>query len=305
MKKRLASLRAWLRHVNSALVREHRSYAVASAARADFLENRLRYHTYYFTVNAFMGVLALFVAVSSVMAFLPENEFKRQLVEAMKSIMPILRGRSTETLSVFKSFGVLGIISIVFLVWTATRIFEALESGFSIVWKTDKRPFARRTLVGLFMVAVIGALFLLTFAVQFGFNRLLGAMFESRGVGYHLGVSLAKPVIGLLVDFVLFFFIYRVVTGVKPGRGNCARAATLVAPLFLGSQYLLNLYFDYIYKVPIIYGSLASGVILVLWLQMTGVVTFYGAEVVYVLENEDLVREHVEKHSPAVIDPTP
>lgn len=160
-------------------------------------------------------------------------------------------------------------------------------------------------LVGVFMISVIGALFLLTSAIQFGFNRLLGAMFESRGVGYYLGVSLAKPVIGLLVDFVLFFFIYRVVTGVKPRPSSCARAAAIVAALFLGSQYLLNLYFDYIYKVPFIYGSLASGVILVLWLQMNGVVTFYGAEVVYALENEDLVREHVGRHSPGALDQAP
>ncbi len=305
MKKRLASLRAWLRRANSALVRKHRSYAVASAAHADFVENRLRYHTYYFTVNAFMGVLALFVALSSFMALLPENGFKRQLVEAIKSIMPIMKGSSTETLNVFKTFGVLGILSIIFLLWTATRISDALESGFTVIWKTEKRRFAGRMLVGLFMIAVIGVLFIVTSGVQYGLARLLGAVFETRGVGYHMGTSVAKPLIGLLVDFLLFFFIYRVVTGVKPGSRNCARAAIAVAALFLGSQYLLNLYFDYIYKVPLIYGSLASGVILVLWLQMTGVVTFYGAEVVYVLENEDLVREHVEKHSPAVIDPTP
>ncbi|MBU1671818.1 MAG: YihY/virulence factor BrkB family protein [Actinobacteria bacterium] len=298
MSGRITRFRSWLRRTHSALVHRYRTYAVASAAHADFVDNRLRYHTYYFTVNAFMGVLALFVALSSFIALLPSNEFKRQLVEAIKSIMPIMRGSSAETLNVFKTFGVLGILSILFLLWTATRISDALESGFTVIWKTEKRRFTGRMLVGLFMIAVIGVLFIVTSGVQFGLTRLLGAVFETRGVGYHLGTSLAKPIVGLLVDFLLFFFIYRVVTGVKPGWGNCARASIAVGALFLGSQYLLNLYFDHIYKVPLVYGSLASGVILVLWLQLTGVVTFYGAEVVYVLENENLVSEHIRSLSP-------
>lgn len=300
MKKRLARLKAWLKKTHDGLVERRRSYAVASAAQADFVRNKLRYHTYYFTVNAFMGVLALFVAVSSFISLLPQNEFKVQLVEGIKSIMPVMRGSSTETLNVFKAFGALGVISILFLLWTATRISDALESGFGIIWGTERRGFGGRMLVGLFMIGVVGLLFLLAVGVQFTFNRLLGAVLETRGVGYHLGVSVVKPFIGLAVDFLLFFFIYRVIMPVKPRAGNCAKAALLAAALFLGSQYVLNLYFDYIYKVPVIFGSLASGVILVLWLQLTGIVTFYGAEVVYVLEDEERVPRGEPEEAPAV-----
>lgn len=117
-------------------------------------------------------------------------------------------------------------------------------------------------------------------------------MFGHGSAGYYFGVSLAKPLTGFLLDFLLFLFVYRVVTGVKPPLKICAKAAALAAALFLGTQYILNLYFDFVYRVPLIYGSLASGIILILWMQLTGMLTFYGAEVIYVLENEGLVLEH-------------
>lgn len=294
--RRQPSRAAWLRRASDSLAARHRFYAVGSAALADFKENGLVRHNYYFTVNAFLGVLALFVAVTSLMGFLAETEFRRQLVEGMKSVMPILRGPPTRTLNVFEAYrGVVGIISFAFLLWASTRIFSALESGFAIIWRTKRRRYTHMMLVGLLMVAVIGSLFLVAYLVQSGFNTAWGALLDTRGVGYYLGVSIAKPVTGFLVDFFMFLFIYRVVTGVRPGLKKCAIASALAAALFLGTQYLLNLYFDYIYRVPVIYGTLATGIILILWMQLTGLITFYGAEVVYVLENDDAVRRHRER----------
>lgn len=296
MGKWLDGRKAWLRRTGSRLVGRYRTVAVFSAALEDFHRNGLWLNNYYFTVNAFMGVLAMFVAVSSLMGFLAESEVKRQLVEGMKVVMPVLRGPADETVNVFESFrGTAGLISLLFLLWAATRIFSALERGFDIVWKQDKRRYARTLFTGLFMVMLTGSLFLLTLVVQFGFNGLWEELFESRGAGYYLGVSLAKPVIGMVMGFLMFMFIYRVVTGVRPRMKSCAAAAALAAALFLGSQYLLNLYFDTLYKVPVIYGSLASGIIVVLWMQWTGLITFFGAELIYMLDNPDRVGEYADR----------
>ncbi len=275
----------WLWSTSEQLAERHRWYAVLLEALVDFRRNKLRYHTYFFTVNAFVGVLALFLAISSLMGFLGDSEFKRQVVDGMTSVMPVLRGSSSEVHNIFETFkGAAGIVSFLFLIWAATRIFSALETGFNIIWDSEKRRYAHSLLVGLLMTAVVGALFLLTSLIQFGFNRLLGELLETRNVGYYLGVAVAKPIIGLLINFLLFLFVYRVVTGVSPPFTRCLPAAALAAVLFLGSQYVLNLYFDYIYKVPAIYGSLASGIILILWMQATGMITFYGAEVIHALE---------------------
>ena len=91
--------------------------------------------------------------------------------------------------------------------------------------------------------------------------------------------------IAFVVDFLLFLFIYRVVKGLKLGSKSCAEVGALIRALFLAIQYLLNLYFDHVYKVPAIFGSLAIGIIRMLWMQLTGLLTFYGAELIYVLEN--------------------
>lgn len=275
---------AWLAKTNAFLENKYRSYAVLSSAAADFRKNDLRYHTYYFTVNAFIGVLAMFVAVTSLIALLGQTEFKAHLVDGIKSLMPILRGSSDEVLNVFESFnGAAGIISLLFLIWAATRIFNALASGFDIIWARPKRSYAHTLAVGFLMVVALGALFLAATGVLFGFNRLWGEVVQRNGVSYYLGSAVARPVIAYLIDLLLFLLLYRFLTGVKPAMKDCVKAAALAAALFLASQYVLNLYFDYVYKVPLIYGSLASGIVVMLWMQLTGMIAFFGAEVVFVL----------------------
>ncbi|MHB8895864.1 MAG: YihY/virulence factor BrkB family protein [Candidatus Geothermincolia bacterium] len=279
---------------SDALAVRSRFFAVLSTSLEEFKRNELRYHTYYFTVNAVIGVLALCVAITSFIGLLGDVEFKRQLLLGIKSILPILRGHSDESFDVFRKVGVTaGIISMLFLVWAATRIFNALGHGFGIIWGTPQRRYSHMVLVGLLMIFIMGTLFLLSSAVQFSFFKLWGYAVDEGTAGYYAGLSLLRPLTGFLMDFLLFFFIYRIVTRAKPSLRNCAKGAALIAVLFLGSQYVLNLYFDYVYKVPLIYGSLASAIILILWMQLTGILTFYGAEVVHSLENEDLIREHV------------
>jgi len=285
----------WFAENNRMLCRKYRCYAVLAAAYADFRGNALHEQTYFFTFNAFLGVLALAVAITSLLGFISSVEFKKHIVDGIMNVFPIFRGPADPSLNVFKSYrGVMGVISLGFLIWAGTRISDALERAFSRVWRTEPRRFGRKKLVGLLMILVIGGLFLLTFTVQLGFSNLWESAVHSRGTGYYLGVTIAKPVIGLFIDFLMFLFIFQVVPVVRPRLRHCAAGAVLIAAIFLGTQYLMNLYFDFIYRVPVIYGSLASAVILLLWLQLTGLMTFYGAEVVYALGDRQLVGDYVE-----------
>lgn len=290
-----------LRRTHAALVRRYRPYAIASAALADFREQRLGYHTHYFTFNAFLGTLAIFVTVTSLMGLLPHGGVKTQLEDAILTVMPIFRGPPDRTMDVFHNYqGIIGAVSIAFLLWTGTRIFDALENGFGIIWRVGRgKRYALKKGLGLGLIVVIGVLFFVTFEVMLGFSAFWGAVVGSQGAAYEAGVGVARPVIGLLAGFLMFLIIYRVLPGVKPGIGSCARAGCVAAVLFLGSQYVLNVYFDVLYDVPLIYGSLASGIVLILWLQLVGMVTFYGAEIAYHLEEGELVRRYVVRHGEA------
>lgn len=295
-KKRLKRWSDKLGRTHSRLVSRWRWYAVLSAALDDFMAKDLRYHNYQFTFYSFLGVMALFVAVSSLLGFLAESEVKRQLIEGMEEVMPILRGPDDGSVNIFREYrGWMGAISLLFLLWTSTNIFVAMERGFNVIFGLKARKYGRSLMVGLLMVLVIGALFLLTLEVQLSFNGLWGELFEERGAGYYAGVAVAKPLIALSVDFLMFFFIYRVVTGVHSGFKHCATAAGLAGGLFLAGQYLLSFVLVYLYRVPEEYGSLANGIIVIMWMQWTGLITFYGAEVINALRDDSLVRRYVER----------
>jgi uncharacterized BrkB/YihY/UPF0761 family membrane protein len=61
---------------------------------------------------------------------------------------------------------------------------------------------------------------------------------------------------------------------------------------FLAIQYLLAFYFGHISNMPSVYGSIATVIVLILWLHITGMIIFLGAEIIHAMSDEELVEEH-------------
>lgn len=298
---RLGKLETAFDTLYHALLADRRWFAVISASVGDFWEHRMYYYTGYFTYNAFLAMLALLVAAGAVLGFVIDLNptFREQMTESFKSLVPIIGTTPETSAKVLATYrNIVGIFGLVGLVWTASRVFGALEWGFCQIWHCDKRKYLKKKVLGAALVSVLGLLFILTVLVQLGFSAFWGWVVGKHGALYSAGDLAGTLVVGFTVNFLMFFYVFMVVPTVKQSPRKCAAGALFCAPLFLGTQYTLTFYFGKISNIPSMYGGLSTVVVLIIWLHITGMLTFLGAEVVHVLSDEEAIERHRARATP-------
>lgn len=299
---RLAKMEKAIESLYHALLADRRWFAVISASLAGFWEDRMYYYTGYFTYNAFLAMLALLVALAAALGFVLSISptVKDQITESLKSVIPIVGGTpkaTTQSLVAYRN--VVGIFGMVGLVWTASKVFGALEWGFCQIWHSEKRRYLKKKVLGAALVSALGLLFIVTVLVQLGFSAFWGWAVGKHGALYSVGDIAGKLAAGFLVNFLMFLYIFKVVPTVKQSLRKCAVGALVAASLFLGIQYALSFYFSKISNIPSVYGSVSTAVVLIVWLQITGMIIFFGGEMVHVLsDNEAIERQRTRTAFP-------
>lgn len=278
-----------LRTLHLSLLSRSRPYEVVSRALGNFWERKMYYSTTYFTYNAFLAVLALLAVFAAVLGFFARfgsQNLQGQLQDSLNNFLPILGGTSKSALEDLAKYrNIIGVIGFIALVWTSTKMFSALEWGFCEIIGCRRRSFVKGKLYGALMFAVIGAIFVSSFLIQYGFGALADWLFgKEHGDLYVMIRSIGSIVLCLLVNFLLFLFVYRVIPTVRQSMRSCCIGALIASMLFLGIQYALSFYFGKISSVPNVYGSISTAVVLIIWLHLTGMITYFGEDVVHVIE---------------------
>jgi membrane protein len=174
--------------------------------------------------------------------------------------------------------GTLGLISAVGLIWSGSAVLNALAHAINLIWGTRPRSLLRRRLLALLSVILIVGLFLASLSLS-----LLGiwAGSGSRGWGW------VNDVLGFFFAIWLFWLIYRTM----PNRRVDGRAALcgglLAALLWQAIKYGFGWYLTSGWsRYGLIYGSLASLIILLIWLFLSALITLLGAAFAASLEAE-------------------
>lgn len=284
---RAALERLWERgrSAHSALLEKSQWYQTLVAAGRDFRDKKMVYYAGHFTYNAFLAMLALTIAVSSVLGFVLQAypDIRRQFIDVARDSMPVFGtapSGTAEALIDYRNF--IGVIGLLGLLWTGTKMFSALEHGFAVTWGTERRSYARGKLLGMALISIVGVIFVTAVTVQFAFTAVWGWLVGKDGWPYDVGVFAFKPLLSLALSFALFATVYRLVPNVKLTFRRIAVGALAAAFMFLAIQYLLGFYFSNVSKIPSVYGSLATAVVLIIWLHVLGLIIFYGAELVRV-----------------------
>lgn len=174
--------------------------------------------------------------------------------------------------------GSIGVIGAIGLLWSASAVFGVLSSTMNLIWEVSPRPFWRRRLVALLAVSSIAGLFVFSLLMSvIGVLRDLLAIFPSwRWV---------NPLVSLLVSVTLFWLIYRSL----PNRRVDARAALIGGGLAAGLWQLAKAGFAWYLgsgwaRYGLVYGSLTSLVVLIIWLYLSAWILLTGGVVVAALE---------------------
>lgn len=202
----------------------------------------------------------------------PLGNYLRATIPA---IAPDVERVLDETLKARGSFGLIGAV---LLIWSASALFISVSRTLNVIWRASHRHFLRRRAVGIIAVLVVCILFI----ASVWLSAFSVWPLSDRGT-----------VFGYLIQFVfdpgLIILFLWLIFRILPNRSVNPRAAFAGAVLSGVSWRLARSAFAWflssdLANYGLIYGSLASVVILMLWAYFSGAILFLGAAFGSVLE---------------------
>lgn len=234
----------------------------------------------YFAVLSLFQLLVLGVVVGSLIV--GEGEARSFVVEQVEAGTPLDAGMiGTVIDSVIESRGGMTVISVAFLAWGALGIFAALSNGISRVFEnTPKRPFVKDKLIGLFLMSLTGVLAVASVAIGIitGILQEVASEFVADLPGGGIAVSLVGLLAPLLLIFLAFWVIYKVVPNRSVGWIEVLPGAVVGAVLFTILRYGFTYYATNIANYDSAFGPISTAITLLVFLYFASIVILLGAE---------------------------
>ena len=188
----------------------------------------------------------------------------------------------------FKSIGTLS-ISVIFLLWSAGKGFFALCKGFHSIYETPKEynywflKLKSIICIIIFIVMIVVALLLVTFGrtiVNFLQNKYMGL---STTIKVIINLRLLWQV---LILFAVFWLMYKFVPNHKVKFRTQIPGAAFAAIGWYVLSWGFSIYLDVFKNFSVIYGSLTSIMLLMIWVYWCMYILLLGAEINALMEKK-------------------
>lgn len=208
-------------------------------------------------------------AFQAVLGFLQTN-----IPGPAASVQPVLeqiiRGSSAAT-----GFG------IVSLVWAGSQAFVILEAAINIAWDCKSRGFIRKRLKAIVLMLCVAVLLLFSVIVTTMANTIHP---NGTGILTHLAdwFTWAKSTFGFAVPLALtigtFTLIYKMLPNKKVPLRIALLGGVIAGLLWELAKHAFTWYVSHFAHYNVVYGSLASIILLLVWIYYSSLLTIIGAQ---------------------------
>jgi membrane protein len=217
-----------------------------------------------------------------------DQEVLNHISEYLKDMFPAMDPRMRKSiLKIVEDRRIVGLLGIGGLLWTSTWVFGSLGSALNIIFQVKKnRGLLRGKAVNLIMLILAGTVLLMSMALS-----SVITLFQDYLFRFPLNVGLIfQPILKYLVPFLLTFCMFFLIYKIAPHKripSVIALKATFVATiLWEGAKQLFGWYILHLGRFSVVYGSLATLAIFLLWVYYTSVIFLFGGEIASLLEQE-------------------
>lgn len=174
--------------------------------------------------------------------------------------------------------------------WAASAGLSAVIDSLNVVHRIDEtRPWWEQKLTALGLTLALAALIIVALVLVL-YGEKIGQLIASQfGLddAFHFMWGIVRWVVPLAAMFISFSAVYYFAPNLPGGWHWITPGATLGVVLWLGASLGLRAYLHFFDSYSATYGSLGAVVILLLWLYMTGFAILIGAELNWVIDQED------------------
>ncbi len=188
--------------------------------------------------------------------------------------------------------GVLGLIGILSMIWTASIFFTSLEKAMMVVFRIgQKRNFLKAKLLALAMLPAAGSIFFLSLLVTILSGTLGTVEFVIFGINYANRIVL-EFLLGYIIPYLILVLaltaIYKFIPNTDVSYRHALAGGATCAFLFEVAKHFFTWYIHRAQQYSIIYGSLEVIVILVLWAFYSSTILLFCAELVSEYRRRDI-----------------
>ena len=179
--------------------------------------------------------------------------------------------------SIVKLQGAVGVLSIVVLFWSASEMFSSINLAINRAWDIRRvRPFyiSKVREMGMALSTVI--LFFLSLGAS-AIISILRGVFDFP-VAQLIIVDVGSRLVAFLLMLVVFLLLYKLVPNTKTYWRYIWPGALLAAVLFEIAKTLFIFYLENFANYQLIYGSIASIIVLLVWIYYSAFIMILGAE---------------------------
>jgi membrane protein len=231
------------------------------------------YYSFLSIFPLLLGLIALFGF------FLPSVNLQESLLSYVSDNIPGATSILKQNIAgIIELRGAVGILSIGVFLWGASGMFSAVS--LAINHACDIRRYSRHFFIRkaseLGMVFGIGILFLLSLGTSAIFSILRGVF--NLPVVDLLIVNVGSRVAAFLLIMVVFLLLYKLIPNTRTYWRYVWPGALLTAILFEIARTLFVFYFENYANYQLLYGSIASMIVLLVWIYYSAFITILGAE---------------------------
>ena len=248
------------------------------------LRNFLRNHGVLLAGGVGYNVLLSAVPMLALLAVLLTRVVnEEQLLEVMTvQAQHFAPGHASLLLDAVRAFmesrDIIGIVGLPVLLFFSSFAFRMLEESIAIIFHRSDHPprnFWVSAVLPYAFILILGA-GLLALTLVF---TLVNALYESPGLILYL--------ISFVGVFILFSAIYKVLPIVRISTRKAIVGGLVAAILWEATRLLLMYYFLNISFVNIIYGSLATIIVILISLEISSIILLLGAQVIAELDRSE------------------
>ena len=230
---------------------------------------------YYAIISIFPLLLGL-IAVFGF--FLPSINVQNSLLNFVGNNLPGASNILKENIDgIIRLRGVMSVVSIVILFWGASALFGSISLAINRAWNIHKnRHLIIRKASEIGMVFGTGILFLLSLGTS-AFVTFLGNSLNLPDRNTAL-VYISAKLIAFLLMLAIFLLLYKFVPNIKTRWRDIWPGALLAAIFFEIARALFIFYLEHFANYQVIYGTVSSIVILMVWIYYSAFILILGAE---------------------------
>lgn len=266
-------------------------------ATKNFFKHRDLQNAAVISYFATLSVIPFFVLFVSVAGFVVNHLFPHQSKQDMyimirrgiEDVIPYYTDQIMYRIrQIIEARQTVGIIGIILLFFVSALVFEALEDALSHIFVSEKKKtfWLSRLLFFIFLFS-----FGFLFFVVYLFVIFSKPIFQAIGSPSLLKLISHYRALDWLVSVVLIGGGFLVVVRHFSKKAIKAKAliygSMLFFILFMAARIAFNYYISHIARLDIIYGSLSSVMIGVIWIYYSTVIFLFCAEFVNVLNNSN------------------